>query len=341
MSTEVLRLSGNYIIQAVPGGSVLIDPTGSSATTGTVTINGNLVINGAQTQVEKQNVSVKDKVILLNDGEVGPGIGGLIGSGQQSGIQVDRGHGASSTLTGNLVLTELAWNDGVNNHQGIWEFTVGNGVAQAYSAIKVNAIQYDGEGSRLDGRLIIFGNQVGMLNVGTQGDETGLSYASRVTDENDIPNKYYVDHVVSQATEVAFATSATFIQEGNSSVIINDYTKTGQTSNIIAFIDNVQTVYIEPDTVALAGIAITSSTIRTSTTNTDLILLTNGTGNIIANAAISYQVPDVPPTSTPNQVKVYSTSTPGAGASGLLYVNTLGTDELTGARRAMVFSMIL
>ena len=154
-------------------------------------------------------------------------------------------------------------------------------------------------------------------------------------------NKYYVDHVVSLSTATSNSIEARRIKVGNTYVLIDDYTETGVASQIRAYIDNVQTVLIEANTVSLAGIAITSSTIRTTTINADLILLTSGTGNIIAESAVAFQVPYVKPTYTPNQVKVYSTSTPGAGSSGLLYVNNLGSDELTGARRAMVFSLVL
>jgi hypothetical protein len=333
MSTEVLRLSGDYKIQANPGGTITMDPTGPSATTGTVLINGNLTVLGQQSYFQTNDTLIKDNVIVLNDGETN----GYVTAGS-AGVVIDRGNHYSNTLSAVLLFEEQNWSAaGVKQVRGIWDFKVAN----VQSALRANAILFDGQGANLDGRLLLFGNQVGMLNVGSQGDPTGVSYASRVTQENDIPNKYYVDHVVSQSTEVNFATSATYIQQGNSSVIINDFTVTGQPSNIIAYIDNEQTVFIETDTVALAGIAITSSTIRASTTNTDLILLTNGTGNIIANAAVSFQVPHIPPSYTHNQVKVYSTSTPGSGASGLLYVNNLGSDELTGARRAMVFSLIL
>ena len=330
MTTDVLRLSGDYKVQASSGGQITLD---TGVGTGTVLITGSLIVEGSTTNIETNNTLIKDNVIVLNDGETS----GFVSLGS-AGIIIDRGNNYSNTLSSVLLFEEQNWSAaGVKQVRGIWDFKTAN----VQSAIRVNAVLFDGQGANLDGRLLFFGDQQGMLNVGFQGDATGLSYANRVTDENDIPNKYYVDHVVSQATNVQFATSATYIQEGNSSVIINDFTKTGQTSNIIAFIDNVQTLFIEPDTVVLADIAVTSSTIRAVTSNTDLILLTNGTGNIIANAAIAYQVPYTPPAFTQGTVKVYSTSTPGAGASGLLYVNSQGRDELTGARRAMVFSLIL
>ena len=273
MSTEVLRLSGDYKIQSNPGGTITLDPSGTANNTGTVVINGNLTIIGQQSYLETTDTLIKDNVIILNDGETA----GFVQAGS-AGLIIDRGNHYSNTLSAVLLFEEQNWSAaGVKQVRGIWDFKTAN----VQSAIRTNAILFDGAGANLDGRLLFFGNQSGMLSVGSQGDPTGVSYANRVTDQNDIPNKYYVDHVVSQATNVNFATSATYIQQGNSSVIINDYLVTGQTSNIIAYIDNEQTVYIEPGTVTLAGIAITSSTIRAVTTNTDLILLTNLKASLI------------------------------------------------------------
>lgn len=324
MSTDVLRLSGDYIIQTSNGGLITFD-TGEN--TGTVVITGNLDVRGNQTTVESTNTKITDNEIILNAGETNAYV--TLG---KAGIVIDRGNNASSTSAAYISFNDsVYWETPGSTSRGLFEFKVD----QEYSAIKVNSILFDGLGKDLDGRLNFFGVSDGMLNVGAQ---TG--YASRVVDPNDIPNKEYVDNVPFKGTATN-AVEARRIRVGNSFVDIQDWTETGGSSQIRAFIDNEQTVLIESDTVVLAGIAITSSTIRATTTNTDLILLTNGTGNIIANSAISYQVPYNAPSYSSNQVKVYSTSTPGAGASGLLYVNSLGRDELTGARRAMVFGLIL
>ena len=324
MSTDVLRLSGDYKIQTNSGGMITFD---TGANTGTVVITGNLDVKGKQTLVESIDTQIKDNEIILNEGETN----GYVTLGK-AGIVIDRGNGASSTSAAYISYNDsVYWQTAGTTSRGIFEFKVG----QKYSAIKVNSIQFDGLGADLDGRLNFFGVNNGMLNVGTQ-----LGYASRVTDPNDIPNKEYVDNVPFKGTATN-AVEAQRIRVGNTFVDIQDYTVTGGSSQIRAFIDNEQTMLIETESVILAGIAITSSTVQATTTNTDLILLTNGTGNIIANSAISYQVPYNVPAYSHNQVKVYSTSTPGAGASGLLYVNELGRDELTGARRAMVFSLVL
>lgn len=325
MSTDVLRLTGDYKVQTSDGGIITLD-TGIS--TGTVVITGNLDVRGNQTTVESNNTKIKDNEIILNDGETN----GYVTLGK-AGIVIDRGNNASSTSAAYLSYNDTAyWQTPGTTSRGIWEFKVGN----KFSAIKVNAIRFDGLGADLDGRLNLLGPSVtGMLSVAGQSN-----YAARVTDPDDIPNKEYVDNVPFKGTATN-AVEARRLRVGNTFIQIDDFTETGETSQIRMDIDNEQTVLVQPDTVVLAGIAITSSTVRATTTNTDLILLTNGTGNIIANSAISYQVPYVVPSYTQNQVKVYSTSTPGAGASGLLYVNNLGRDELTGARRAMVFSLIL
>ena len=53
---------------------------------GTFTVNGNLLVTGSQVTANVQTVTIKDNIIVLNDGEVGTGV-----TSGQAGIRVDRG----------------------------------------------------------------------------------------------------------------------------------------------------------------------------------------------------------------------------------------------------------
>lgn len=57
-----------------------------------VIIDGNLIVGGSQTSQTVQNTSIQDKTIVLNDGEIGPGI---TGADKFSGIEIDRGSSSS------------------------------------------------------------------------------------------------------------------------------------------------------------------------------------------------------------------------------------------------------
>lgn len=64
------------------------DKTGGTIS-GDVTIHGNLVVQGTATSIETTNLEIKDKIIILNNGESGPGVSG----DGISGIEIDRGSG--------------------------------------------------------------------------------------------------------------------------------------------------------------------------------------------------------------------------------------------------------
>ncbi len=54
----------------------------------TIIIDGNLTVSGSTTSVETTNSSIKDNIIVLNNGETAAGVAGGAGT---SGIQIDRG----------------------------------------------------------------------------------------------------------------------------------------------------------------------------------------------------------------------------------------------------------
>lgn len=73
-----LKYSGNTKVEAVN--------TGASVA-GNLTIAGNLTVSGTTTTVDTQDLLVTDKIITVNNGEVGAGMTG----GTQAGMDVDRG----------------------------------------------------------------------------------------------------------------------------------------------------------------------------------------------------------------------------------------------------------
>jgi hypothetical protein len=101
-----------------------------------VNINGNLTIVGAQTTVESTNSSIKDNIIVLNQGEAGAGI--TLGT---AGIQIDRGSSPDVLIRYNEALDQ-------------WEFTNDGsiysaiGAAGAVSAAGADTqIQYNASGT--------------------------------------------------------------------------------------------------------------------------------------------------------------------------------------------------
>lgn len=59
-----------------------------------IVIDGNLTVTGSTTSVETINSTVKDNIIVLNDGEVGAGV-----TAGTAGIEIERGSVSNTTLT--------------------------------------------------------------------------------------------------------------------------------------------------------------------------------------------------------------------------------------------------
>jgi hypothetical protein len=75
-----------------------------------VTVTGNLNILGTQTAIDSTNTTIRDNVIVLNDGETGNGVSTL---GTTAGLVIDRG---AATIGGNV---SLRWNESYLK----WEIT--------------------------------------------------------------------------------------------------------------------------------------------------------------------------------------------------------------------------
>jgi hypothetical protein len=93
MTTDVIKLPGDYKIKA-NNGTVTVDAP-------LTVINGNLTVLGTSTVIESIVATIKDNVIILNSGEVGPGV--TLGS---AGIVIDRGQNVASTSSPSLLFIE-------------------------------------------------------------------------------------------------------------------------------------------------------------------------------------------------------------------------------------------
>ena len=146
MTTNVVRVPGDYRIQTKTNGQLILD---TGLNTGTVVITGSLDVRGTTTVVQATNASIKDNTLVLNAGETNSYV--TLGT---SGIIVDRGNDASLSNAATFLYNDEAGNDGFTWHttdisqRGIFEFKVAGNV----SAIKVNAIRVDdGSAPRVGG----------------------------------------------------------------------------------------------------------------------------------------------------------------------------------------------
>lgn len=346
---QVLQVNGDYNIKTLEGGTITLD-TGPDV--GVVRVTGNLIVDGDTLTVSAENLNVQDNVIILNFGETGAGI-----SLDYSGIQIDRGSLSQVSFLYDEASDSWMLADGQS--PGPFNYTNSN--------LRLRRILTNSDTD--DGDLTLIGNGNGVVKV------TGTNnYEQRVTDDDDIPNKKYVDD--------AIQSNPTFqILRGDTRVIsfdVNDpldpflnfppdlgpYVSQPLTSLISFVIDDLIVAEFHPNRIEMKGLTIwnerrteldynldgtidnplipVSDSILIQATNTDasIKLEANGTGKIeiASDVQLNYQTAGIPAIVT-ESVVLYS-SPPDIGNTGIYFVNTNTNGEMISKNKALLFSMI-
>lgn len=318
-----LVTDGDYTIKVASGGTLTID-TGNQI--GQLYLTGDLVVNGAQTNVTSTNLSINDNIIVLNAGEAGAGI-----TLNQSGIRIERGSLPDTQI---LFDETITWNDPVSQTVKTGAFTL---IDEAGGNIGLNVRSIATGG----GDLFLINAGTGVISVsGTN------NYEDQVTDDDDIPNKAYVDVVVSNQVAAA---NFTRLRTGSASlteIVVEDFETTGLPSNFKISVDAVNNVTYFANRTELHDLRITGSTIETTVSSADLILSAPGSGSVVIDdqlQILSTPSPDdasVDPSAPTDGLKLY-VKTPGVGKTGLYYVNSSSVqDELVSKNRSLLLSMI-
>jgi hypothetical protein len=318
-----LVTDGDYTIKVASGGTLTID-TGNQI--GQLYLTGDLVVNGAQTNVTSTNLSINDNIIVLNAGEAGAGI-----TLNQSGIRIERGSLPDTQI---LFDETITWNDPVSQTIKTGAFTL---IDEAGGNIGLNVRSIATGG----GDLFLINAGTGVISVsGTN------NYEDQVTDDDDIPNKAYVDVVVSNQVAAA---NFTRLRTGSASlteIVVEDFETTGLPSNFKISVDDVNNVTYFANRTELHDLRITGSTIETTVSSADLILSAPGSGSVVIDdqlQILSTPSPDdasVDPSAPTDGLKLY-VKTPGVGKTGLYYVNSSSVqDELVSKNRSLLLSMI-
>jgi hypothetical protein len=351
---QFFRVNGDYNIKVKDGGTIKLD-TGAS---GDTIITGNLTVQGDVTSVSSTNLEIKDRIITLNDGENGPGVSLLY-----SGIEIDRGTYVDSTAVPRAAFVWNETNPGFGTDEdpasasGYWQIVTGSSETAygfADSNLKVRRILTDT--STDSGDLTLIGTGTGVVKVaGT------TNYRLQVTDNDDIPNKDYVDFSIlnnptfqirapqGQDTRVIIADkdvtpnnsstagSLAFYQTATGYPIAYD----GAVESGIGFlVDGTITATFYKNRVVLQSLEIIDSEIRHDSSNQNIFINTNGTGKLQTNYAIQLDNNVVSPAIVTGSHIIYS-KPESTGKSGIYFVNTENTrDELVSKNRALLFSML-
>ena len=326
---QFVQVSGDYNIKSGEGAVITLD---TGAGVGTTRVTGNLIVEGDTLNVSVENLNVQDNIITLNYGETGAGV-----TLRYSGIEVDRG---------SLESVSFLWDDNDDS----WNLKQGAGYNSSRLRVKEILTNADTD----SGDLTLIGTGTGVIKVlGT------TAYELQVTDDDDIPNKAYVDNAIQ--TNPTFQilrgdTRAAAFDISNPIAIglfpIGPYFAQPTESVIgLAVDDNIVAQFFR-NRVQLAGInffledptpdapGIPDATVlQTVNTNGNIKLETNGTGKVQITYALQLDNPGTTPAAVTNASLVYGGSV-GTGSTGVYFRNTDKNDELISKSKALVFSMI-
>jgi len=347
---QFLRVNGDYNIRAGDGAKITLD-TGPVASGGSVRVTGNLVVEGETLNVSATNLTIEDNIISLNVGEVGPGV--TLG---YSGIEIERGSTASITPQNNASFlydeSTDAWIIAHGTAPGPFNFDA--------SSLRLKQILTN---STTDsGDLTLIGTGTGVVKVlGT------INYEDQVTEDDDIPNKKFVDDAIqnnptfqivapqSQDTKVViadkeidaidpggpgslayFTSSTTHSTYGESAVsIVVDGALVGQ-----FYTNRFETGDLEIG----GGPDRNEITSRAGITNENIYLRTQGTGKLQTNYAVQFEKIGTVPSYVSNNTLLYAAES-GTGTTGIYFVNDNAevakqNGELISKNKALVFSML-
>jgi hypothetical protein len=335
---QYLQVNGDYNIKTKEGGQITLD-TGPGV--GDVRVTGNLVVVGDTLTVSAENLNVQDNIIVLNYGELGPGV-----TLEYSGIEIDRGDTSTTpaTVQDNAL---LIYNENTNT----WEIAHGNvtgTISFSDSNLKLRRILVDPDIDNGDLTLIGDTSRTGVIKIGNAND-----YAQQVRDREDnsvIPNKKYVDdairnnptyQIVQENTRVVvFDVDDPLDPLQNFPPAIGPYTSQPTESLISVIVDNnINSVFYD-DNAVIQGLQITGTEVTTyNDSNVNIFLRTEGTGKLQTNYGIQLDKIGVIPGSVEDSIILY-TSTPGLATTGVYFVNSDRSGELINKNKALLFSMI-
>ena len=314
MSKIVKVSESDYRLKVQSSGTITLD-TGSNV--GTVYITGNLEVQGTTTTIDTANLTIEDNIILLNKGETGTGVTEVF-----SGLQIDRG---------SLDDAQLVWDESVDKFRFQTVTDVGVGTL---ANIVLGTIATDSTSN------LSFDMQSG---AGTLRIINSTDYESRVSDDDDIPNKKYVNDYVYASGGSAVVdkiiypvTSPIGLQDTSVEAGVSSVRFYVKTTGILQQRAQVTAAGLDVDDVNIFG-----GTIRNSIA-ADLVL-TSLNNHVYIDGYLNLDERSAAPSATGGASRIYSnvgsdSYTPGD--TGIYFTNNLNTGELVAKNRALLFSIL-
>jgi hypothetical protein len=311
--SKILRVSeSDYRIKVKDTGTITLD---TGVEQGTVIVTGDLLVKGNTTTIDTANLNIEDNIILLNKGENGAGVTEVT-----SGLEVDRGS--------------------LPNAQFLWDESIDKFVIQldtdALSGIVVGNIATDPTTN------LEFDMQAG---AGTLRIANSTGYESRVLDDDDIPNKKYVNDYVFASGGSAVVTR--FKYPANALTGDEDTLGEAYASNIKFWVRSggvlTQRAQISANGLDVNNINILDNTILNSAAGSNLILTATNT-HVEINGILNLD-DRTAPIATGGTSRIYSRSATAATDfelynSGVFVANSRTQDEIVVKNRALLLSML-
>lgn len=330
---QFLQTNGDYNIKTGEGSDIKLD-TGPGV--GNVRVTGNLIVEGDTLTVSAENLNVTDNIIVLNFGETGAGV-----TLRYSGLEVDRGSEQPATIV-------------FDENGDVWNFARGTLGTYNFSdsAIRVKNVLTDADTD--SGDLTLIGTGTGVVKVsGT------TAYENQVTDDDDIPNKKYVDDAI-QLSPTYQIKSPGSAPAGDSRVIVADkdvspniasepgslaaftdqtgYSTFGE-SAVSILVDGVLSSQFFTNRASIQDLEFLNNEITNNSTNGDISLRTQGTGKVSINYALQLEALASVPAYVANTTLLHAAA-PDIGDTGAFFVNSQTNGEFISKNRALVFSML-
>lgn len=311
--SKILRVSeSDYRIKVKDTGTITLD---TGVEQGTVIVTGDLLVKGNTTTVDTANLTIEDNIILLNKGESGNGV-----TEGTSGLEIDRGNFPNAQFLWVETADKFKLQRDDNSLIGI--------IVDSVAADPTTNLRFDMQSGAGTLRII---------------NSTG--YESRVLDDDDIPNKKYVnDYVYASGgsaivSRFKYPVSAPYGSEDTLGEALASSIKFWVKSGGILQ----QRAQISTNGLDVNNINILDDTILNSSLTNNLVL--TATNSHVEIDGILNLDDRSTPSATGGTSRIYSRSATAASDfelynSGVWVANSRTQDELVVKNRALLLSML-
>lgn len=344
--SKILQTNGDFVVKTrslsgdpnVPA-DIILDPSPGNI----VRVTGTLIVEGQSISVAAEDLTIEDNFIVINSGETGAGV-----TLQTAGLQVDRG---------TLPPANIIWDENIQ----AWTFATGQEGSLNHQNNNVVLKQILTNPGIDSGNLTLIGSGTGVMSVAGTTD-----YELNVTDDDDIPNKKYVDTQIVDAPGHNIKADDTYVYIADSDIVsgpgsvpyfntaTSQYTENDESAVSIIVDGNLNTQYYA-DKVVTQNLEIRrdgsyTAVLANKNEGSNLYFKTNSTGKLQTNYAIQLDQHSAIPAYTPGSILIYA-DVPKHGNTGIFFVNDkqdtatnnasrYRNDELISRKKALLYSMI-